>query len=114
MVPVISPYAVSRAAARRLLAPDFYEVHACADIATLEDHDTKGLYARARNGEIANLIGISPDAPYEALEAPGLVIDSHRETVEQSGAQLQAFALACIGAHRTADRGTARRADRCW
>jgi adenylyl-sulfate kinase len=78
LVPIISPYAVSRAKARGRLAPGFFEIHVRAEIPVLEERDTKGLYSKARNGEMDNLIGYSPGTPYEAPEAPDLIIDAGR------------------------------------
>jgi bifunctional enzyme CysN/CysC len=75
----ISPYVADRARARvaaeRLVGEGaFQEVFVKADLATCEDRDPKGLYARARAGEIAEFTGVS--APYEAPDAPDLVVDT--------------------------------------
>ncbi len=75
----ISPYvadrARARAAAERLAgAGAFQEVYVKADLATCEGRDPKGLYARARAGEIADFTGVS--APYEAPAAPDLIVDA--------------------------------------
>jgi len=58
----------------------FYEVHVATPVEICERRDPKGLYARARAGDIADFTGIS--APYEAPESPELVVD----TVESSAA----------------------------
>lgn len=71
---LISPYAAERDKARNIVGANFHEVHVKADLAACEARDPKGLYARARAGEIKNFTGI--DAPYEAPEAPDLVIDT--------------------------------------
>ncbi len=76
LVPIISPYRDSRASARKRLSPGFFEIYIHADIPTLEYRDTKGLYAKARNGEMDNLIGYSASAPYEPPEAADLVLDT--------------------------------------
>jgi adenylyl-sulfate kinase len=76
LVPIISPYLESRANAREQLSPGFFEVHIRADISELEKRDTKGLYEKARNGKMDNLIGYSSGAPYEPPESPDLVIDT--------------------------------------
>ncbi len=75
----ISPYVAdrtrARAAAKRLAGEGaFQEVFVKADLATCEERDPKGLYARARSGEIAEFTGVS--APYEPPDAPDLVVDT--------------------------------------
>ena len=76
LVPIISPFRRSRAAARARLSPGFYEVYIKVDIDIVVRRDVKGLYAKARRGEIENMIGFSPDAPYQPPEAADLVIDT--------------------------------------
>jgi adenylyl-sulfate kinase len=75
---LISPYRTDRAAARRAAgARPFLEVFVDAPLALCEERDPKGLYARARRGEIADFTGVS--APYEPPEAPDLVLASGRD-----------------------------------
>ncbi len=75
----ISPYRSDRARARAA-AGTFHEIHIKADLEICERRDPKGLYARARAGEIPDFTGVS--APYEAPEAPELVIDTAAGDVE--------------------------------
>jgi hypothetical protein len=70
----ISPYRADRDSVRAIAPELFHEVHVQADLATCEQRDPKGLYAKARAGKIAEFTGIS--APYEAPEAAELVIDT--------------------------------------
>lgn len=70
----ISPYREDRARVRAMLAERFVEVHVATPLAVCEARDPKGLYARARSGEIAELTGVS--APYEPPEAPELRVDT--------------------------------------
>ena len=78
-----SPYRADRDAVRALMEEgDFIEVHVDASVETCEDRDVKGLYVKARAGEIPEFTGIS--APYEAPERPELVLDTNRQTVEES------------------------------
>ena len=86
----ISPYRADRAAARALFAPgDFVEVYVAADVATCEARDPKGLYQQARAGKIPEFTGIS--APYEEPEAPELVLDTSKQTIEESVNALVAY-----------------------
>ena len=76
----ISPYRADRARARNLLPEgDFFEVYCRCGIATCEERDPKGLYKKARAGEIADFTGIS--APYEEPEAAEIIIDTDRYPV---------------------------------
>jgi adenylylsulfate kinase len=83
----ISPYRSDRDAVRALMgAGDFVEVYVDASLDTCEQRDTKGLYKKARAGEIPEFTGIS--APYEAPESPELVLDTNRQSVEESVGKL--------------------------
>jgi adenylylsulfate kinase len=83
----ISPYRADRDAVRAVLAEgDFVEVHVAASLEVCESRDIKGLYAKARKGEIPEFTGIS--APYEAPEQPELVVNAGEQTLEQSVAVL--------------------------
>ena len=86
----ISPYREDRDQVREIMADgDFLEVHVSADVETCESRDVKGLYKKARSGEIPNFTGIS--APYEAPEKAELVVDSGAQSVEESVAQVLGF-----------------------
>ena len=74
----ISPYRRGRDAARAAAAGRFLEVHLDAPLEECERRDTKGLYKRARAGEISDFTGVS--APYEAPENPELRIDTSTVT----------------------------------
>ena len=90
MTSFISPYRSDRDAVRALSGSgDFVEVHVAASVETCESRDVKGLYQKARKGEIPEFTGIS--APYEAPESPELVLDTNRQSVEQSVAGLVAY-----------------------
>lgn len=86
---LISPMAADRALARAIVGDGFHEVYIKADVTVCARRDPKGLYARARAGQIAGFTGIS--APYEPPLAPDLVIDTDQETVEQSLARLALY-----------------------
>lgn len=61
---------------------DFMEIYVSTPIEECERHDVKGLYAKARKGEIKNFTGIS--APFEAPEHPALSLDTSKLSVEES------------------------------
>lgn len=82
----ISPYQEDRARARAIKPGPFREIYVRAPLEVCEGRDPKGLYKKARAGQIPEFTGIS--APYEAPESADLVIDTAGETVEQSVARL--------------------------
>jgi adenylylsulfate kinase len=86
----ISPYRADRDAVREVMgAGDFVEVYVDASLETCESRDVKGLYAKARAGDIPEFTGIS--APYEAPEKPELVLDTNRLSVEESVGRLVGY-----------------------
>ena len=86
----ISPYRADRDAVRAIMPEgDFIEVYVAATVDTCEGRDVKGLYAKARKGEIPEFTGIS--APYEEPEKPELVLDTNSQSVEESTLQLVAY-----------------------
>jgi len=79
----ISPFRAERAMVRQMMAPgEFVEIHIDTPLAEAEARDVKGLYRKARAGELANFTGI--DSPYEPPEAPEIRIDTTRMTPEQA------------------------------
>ena len=77
----VSPFRADRDKARGLvIAGDFIEIHCAADLSVCEERDTKGLYAKARAGEIKEFTGIS--SPYEAPEHPELSINTGHVSIE--------------------------------
>ncbi len=85
----ISPYKADRRHARTAAGAAYHGVYIKADVATCEKRDPKGLYKKARAGEIKQFTGI--DAPYEAPENPDLVVDTSKLTVEESVAALMEY-----------------------
>lgn len=85
----ISPYASDRERAHTAAGDAFHEVYVRADLEVCEERDPKGLYKRARAGEISEFTGIS--APYEAPEAPQLEINTAQLTVDEGVAALVAY-----------------------
>ncbi len=85
----ISPYRSDRARARAAAGSDFHEVYIKAPIEVCERRDPKGLYARARSGELREFTGIS--APYETPESPELTVDTATHDVAACVAQVIAY-----------------------
>jgi len=82
----ISPYCSDREKARKLNPRNFIEVYVKCDLDVCEQRDPKGLYKKAKAGEISEFTGIS--APYEEPENPELVIDTGKYSIEESVNQL--------------------------
>jgi len=81
----VSPYRDSRAFIRRH-CPDFVEIYVSTPLEECERRDVKGLYARARRGEIRNFTGI--DDPYEPPEHPELTLDTRVLSVDECVARV--------------------------
>jgi len=83
LVSFISPFRAERRMARNLVeAGEFFEVHVDTPLAVAEDRDVKGLYKKARRGELKHFTGI--DSPYEAPEHPEIYIDTTQATPEHA------------------------------
>ncbi|TDO84328.1 adenylylsulfate kinase [Halanaerobium saccharolyticum] len=79
----ISPYRAGREAARQAAGTEnFKEIYIRASVEACAERDPKGLYAKAKKGEIENFTGIS--APYEEPENPELVVDTENLSLEES------------------------------
>jgi adenylyl-sulfate kinase len=87
----ISPFAKDRAAAREAARTGFHEIYVRADLATCEARDPKGLYRRARRGEIVEFTGIS--APYEPPSSPELIIDTASDPLDACIEQLLTYVI---------------------
>ncbi|WP_416409324.1 sulfate adenylyltransferase subunit CysN [Agrobacterium rosae] len=90
LVSFISPFRAERRLARELVGKsEFVEIFVSAPLSVVEQRDAKGLYAKARRGEIKNFTGI--DSPYEDPEHPELILDSARFTAEQLAEKVLGF-----------------------
>lgn len=90
LVSLISPFRSDRDMARRRLGDgEFIEIHVATSLAECERRDTKGLYARARAGELPNFTGI--DQPYEAPEAAEITIDTSEVSAEAACERIVAY-----------------------
>lgn len=90
MTSFISPFQADRDRARKLFfSTDFIEVYCSAPLQICEARDVKGLYARARAGEVKEFTGIS--SPYESPEKPDLVLDTSKNSLQNCIDQLINF-----------------------
>ena len=90
MTAFISPFREDRIAVRNLISDgDFIEIYCKASLETCEARDIKGLYKRARLGEIKNYTGIN--SPYEIPDNPELIIDIDKESLEESVSKIVSF-----------------------
>ena len=78
----ISPYKKDRENAREIIGEDFFEVYVSTPIEECERRDVKGLYRKARRGEIPNFTGIT--SPYEAPDTPDFAVDTRETSVEEA------------------------------
>jgi bifunctional enzyme CysN/CysC len=86
----ISPFRAERKMARRLVEDgEFIEIHVDTPLEIAEERDVKGLYAKARRGEIENFTGI--DSDYQIPENAEIVINTVEQSAEQSAEQVVAY-----------------------
>lgn len=86
----ISPYASDREAVRKIVKQDeFVEIYVKCSLEDCEKRDPKGLYEKARKGEINHFTGIS--APYEEPENPEIIIETNRYSIEKCTIQILNF-----------------------
>ena len=82
IVGLISPFKKERDWARSLFQPNqFKEIYISTSLEACEHRDTKGLYEKARRGEVKDFTGI--DSPYEAPDNPDIIIDTENRTVDE-------------------------------
>lgn len=87
----ISPYTADRKRARDASPTHYNEIYVSADLETCEKRDPKGLYKKARAGEISDFTGI--DSPYETPENPELIVDTKNQDVETCVEQIVQYVL---------------------
>ena len=90
MTAFISPYLADREMARKLNKEgEFIEIYCRCSLEECERRDTKGLYKKARAGEVKEFTGIS--APYEEPVQPELILDTDKETLKESAGKVLAY-----------------------
>ena len=85
----ISPYREIRDEARQMMGERFVEAYVKASVEVCEERDVKGLYAKARSGEIKEFTGVSD--PYEPPENPELILDTEHQSAEESALQILGY-----------------------
>lgn len=90
-VSLVSPYKENRDSAREIInsGDQFAECYVKCSVEKCEQRDVKGMYAKARRGEIKGFTGI--DDPYEAPQNPDLLIDTEHESLTDSAKQVKEF-----------------------
>jgi adenylylsulfate kinase len=90
-VSLVSPYKENRDNAREIInsGDQFAECYVKCSVEKCEQRDVKGMYAKARRGEIKGFTGI--DDPYEAPENPNLLIDTEHESLTDSAKKVKEF-----------------------
>jgi adenylylsulfate kinase-like enzyme len=79
----ISPFEEERELAKSLVKEEnYFLVHVDCSVEKCEERDVKGLYKKARAGEIKNFTGI--DSPYEIPSSPSLIVDTEKESISES------------------------------
>ena len=83
----ISPFRSERQMVRNIMAPgEFIEIFVDTPLSVAEERDVKGLYAKARLGQLKNFTGV--DSPYEAPEIPDIYIDTTKMSVDDAAGQI--------------------------
>ena len=85
----VSPFKSDRDKVRKIIGKDFIEIFCAANIEICEKRDTKGLYKRARKGEIDNFTGIS--SPYEVPNNPEIIVETGSLTLNASVKQIMKY-----------------------
>jgi bifunctional enzyme CysN/CysC len=98
LAPVISPFRTGRAdvrAAHERAGVVFHEIYIATPLSVCEERDTKGLYAKARRGELSGMTGV--DAPYEEPESPDMRIEAVGDIDAVAAQIVSAFASSWSG-----------------
>lgn len=77
----VSPFRYDRDRVRNLLGKDFVEVYVDCPLEICEGRDPKGIYKKARNGDIKNFTGI--DSPYEVPENPEIILSTYKSSIDK-------------------------------
>ena len=84
LVTVIAPFKELREQTRNLFGRNYIEIFVKSSLKNVIKRDVKGLYKKALNNKIQNMIGIDPNVPYETPTNPDIIIDTENFTFEES------------------------------
>ena len=84
LVTVIAPFKKTRVIAKQKFKSNYIEIYVKADIETVIKRDTKGLYNKAMQGNLKNMIGLHSGVPYEEPVNPKIVIDTNYDNIDKS------------------------------
>ena len=84
LVTVISPFNELREQTRNLFGKSYIEIFVKSSLENVIKRDVKGLYKKALNNKIKNMIGVDPNVPYETPTNPDIIIDTENFTLEES------------------------------
>jgi adenylyl-sulfate kinase len=93
LVPIISPYFEDRKNAKKIIRDDFCEVFISTSLQECINRDVKGLYKKAKEGIITNMVGFSDMSPYEIPKDPDISIDSKMITVDMAVEKIYSYLL---------------------
>lgn len=91
IVPIISPFNDHRLMVRKIIGDNFFLVYINSSLKTCIERDTKGLYQKARQGEIRDMIGYHECSPYEIPENSDLVLDTDKKSPDECLVDFKAF-----------------------
>ena len=91
LVTVIAPFENTREKAKERFSNNYIEVYVKADLETVMERDTKGLYKEAMQGNLKNMIGFNSNVPYEEPVNPAIILNTKKETVDKSFSKLKYF-----------------------
>ncbi len=84
LVTVIAPFKKTRMEAKEKFSSNYIEVYVKANLETVIERDTKGLYSKALQGTLSNMIGLVSGIPYEEPIFPSIILDTNGNSVEKS------------------------------
>ena len=84
LVTVIAPFKKTRKEAKEKFSSNYIEVYVKTNLGTVIERDTKGLYKKALQGKLSNMIGFDPGVPYEEPIVPSIILDTNDDSIENS------------------------------
>ena len=88
LVTVIAPFKELRKKTKKLFGKNYIEIFVKCSLNNVIKRDVKGLYKKALNNKMQNMIGVDPNVPYETPANPDIIIDTEHYTIEESFSKL--------------------------